>query len=235
MRPILAALLCAILAFAPADAGTRLLLGAGSGAPTAGGGGGAATTWDTGFNGGLTLSNGNLTATSNVASFKTTRSTTSKTTGKVYLEVTNTLFDTNGFIMGVGTSSASSGNFPGTDASAYGFQCAAGGDGEEYYNNSYVGSPWASCVQGDVVGVAIDVDNKLIWLKNLTIGSGWNSATGGTQDPGTGQGGLSMSSISGAFYFMWGGLDNPGHNSATVNFGATSFTGTAPSGFSVWN
>ncbi|MGY3443706.1 hypothetical protein [Bradyrhizobium sp. USDA 4473] len=79
---------------------------------------------------------------------------------------------------------------------------------------------------GDVIGIAVDLDNRKIWFKNLTAGGLWNGSVA-VGDPATNHNGVSIPS--GALIPAVGfGLSN---DVLTANFGASAFVGTVPSGF----
>jgi hypothetical protein len=98
---------------------------------------------------------------------------------------------------------------------------------------------------GEVIGVAVNTIAKTLWWRNVTDASVWN--LDGAADPATGAGtntnlwsALGASPITGNVYILVGAdLGNNGgfgspfnqKGKGTVNFGATAFTGTAPSGF----
>jgi hypothetical protein len=82
---------------------------------------------------------------------------------------------------------------------------------------------------GTLIGEAIDIDNGLVWFKNISTGSNWNNNA--AANPATGTGGLSFTA-GGQVYLDFGGSD--GLQQITVNTGKISFTGTVPIGFSAW-
>jgi hypothetical protein len=76
-----------------------------------------------------------------------------------------------------------------------------------------------------VMGVAVDLTNKLAWF--TVNGVSWNS----TGSPTLGTGGYSFS-VTGPYFIAISCLSNG--NPATVNFGNVRTTFTPPTGFSVW-
>lgn len=92
---------------------------------------------------------------------------------------------------------------------------------------------------GDVFGIALDTTNKKIWAKNLTLGSTWGGGVSEVGDPTANAYGADfsasggMSPVTGAIFIICG----CSHGSAsakgqgTINFGASAFTGTAPTGY----
>jgi hypothetical protein len=82
---------------------------------------------------------------------------------------------------------------------------------------------WAN---GTVGGIAVDLDNRKIWFRKAPAGN-WNNS--GTADPATNAGGVTIPAGTmvpfvtfgaAAAGFVW-----------TANFGASTFTGAVPSGF----
>lgn len=153
----------------------------------------------------ITFSNSNLTvAHTNSSWFASTRATAGKTTGKWYWEVT--INSINNIMIGIAT-------FNNTFDSGSGF--CSGPKGYAYYNNGKkyigpVGSAYgATYTTGDVIGFALDlVNGTLTCYKN-------NSSQG-----------ILVSALSGTYYAaIMCGL------ASTVNFGASAFVYTPPSGF----
>jgi len=93
-----------------------------------------------------------------------------------------------------------------------------------------------------VYGVALDTVHHKIWWKNITAGSTWSGAAG-AGDPATNVNGCDLSAsgpspVINPLYIIVGACNNSRTSAAgtlfgkgTLNFGATAFTGTAPSGF----
>ena len=90
---------------------------------------------------------------------------------------------------------------------------------------------------GTVVGIAVDFTNHLIWFRMAPSGN-WNGS--GTANPATGVGGITFSTGAMVPFVTFGGSGGAAGNVITANFGASSFTGTVPSGFysgwpDIWN
>jgi len=189
--------------------------------------GGTTATFNPAFKGtGLTLSNGNLTATYSGSSFTNVGSTVSKSSGKFYSEFTIGQTTNANMEIGIGNSSlVLNGDYLGqTNDSISVFA-----DGNEAMNANFGGVIGPTFVAGMVVCMAVDLTAKLIWFRGN--GGNWNG--GGTNNPATGTGGFSFSTMNAGPYFPAAGF----HNSAdamTANFGATSYAQTAPSGFGNW-
>lgn len=162
-------------------------------------------------NASLTLSNGNLTAQGD-ATWRSGRATISKSSGKWYWEVRFDTSVTHYVMVGIGLSSASiaDGAYPGKDVNGHGYLDL---DGNKY-NNDVSTAYGALYVQGDIVGVALDMDGgTLIMYKN--------NVSQGTLTSG----------LSGSFFPMIGvGAQGTGAI-ITANFGATALTYTPPAGY----
>lgn len=83
---------------------------------------------------------------------------------------------------------------------------------------------------GSVVGIALDLDNALIWFR-LGAAGNWNGSA--TNNPATGVGGISIAGLARGPAYDWypAFAAAASGNTATANFGSSAFTGTAPSGF----
>ena len=178
----------------------------------------------------VTLSGGNLTYTStSAATACSARSTTSKSSSKVYFEVTVVTLGVSSFI-GFGESSfsdASSPGVPGWYANSYGWRESYG----IFYNASQVDSPVGSTwANGNVLAFALDLAGQKLYVNNLTQALGWN---GGSGDPAGGTGGYSISGVSGALNAIVANYNNTGKY--TFNFGNSGFSGSVPSGFVAWD
>jgi len=176
-----------------------------------------------------TLSNGNLTAVKTGTSGDSgVRSTAQKDTGKHYFEVTCTTINTNGDCVGIVTAAGTYANVvtSGTNCGVvYKFNGAIWG------NNANSGRTLGTLANGDIIGVAVDLDNNKIWVRKAPSGN-WNGQVIGSQDPANNVGGVSISSYSATTLspLMGFGAGTTG-STVTANFGASAFSGTVPSGF----
>lgn len=186
----------------------------------------------------LTLSNGNLTATETSGTadnqYLITESTSPiPASTKTYLEVTLNHFtnDSNPFQVGCGPFHTALDTLIGNVTGTFGWRQDTGPDNFLYVNNSgFLSMPVFS--QGNVLGMAFDLTaNMNFWGR---IGSGvWNNS--GTNNPTTNTGGFSISVLTGSLYFvaaLSGDSPATAGQQITVNFGATAFANSAPSGFS---
>ena len=121
----------------------------------------------------VTLANGNNNATYGTSSSRTMLyGTLGAASGKYYWECEiQGSTSANNAVLGVTTEIDYSTQVPGITNYAWGFR---GYDGAVYNNNSSVGGTWATFTNGDIIGVAINLDdeqgglNKLYFSKNGT-------------------------------------------------------------------
>lgn len=177
------------------------------------------TAWNPADLSNVTLAGGNSVATAGAGS-GWVRGVDPLSAGKYYWEYTYTLVASNSFNCGIalGTANLASGPAAGT---AYVGRLA----GDIFVNGSAPGSALGIINTGAVVGIAVDFTAKLVWFRLAPAGN-WNGS--GTANPGTGAGGVNISSIAtGPLFALMTGQTT---DKLTANFGGT-FTGAVPSGF----
>jgi hypothetical protein len=166
------------------------------------------TTWNpSDKNAFITLSGGNLVASSNTGGDAGARSIASASTGKKYWENTATALVSTGGDYSLGGIANSTWNLT--------FMGASGSSGR-------VGNVSA----GQTLCCAVDIDARKFWYR--VNGGSW----GPSGDPAAGTGGTDVSGVTGALFaavFMKAIGD-----SFTANFGATAYSQTPPSGFGNW-
>lgn len=187
----------------------------------------------------ITLSNGNLTATTNATSgTPEVRSIATAASGKLYCEVTFTAKATPGSEnMALGVASVASHaltTYLGGDAASVGIWPKTG-TSNVYFNNA-TGINYGDMtggITGHVWAMAVDLGaTKKFWWKNLTAATGWNNAVIGSQDPANNIGGYSPA-LTGSPWAIC--VETDVLNDAwTLNAGATAYTGTPPTGFVNW-
>jgi len=196
----------------------------------AGGGGGTSTnTWNPlDAYPYLTFSNVNKTITKHTGSFfASTRALDSASSGKYYWEIhIDILSGTGPHGYGIANAAASLTAYAGQDNGMVGWA----EDGNIFYNNGFI-SNIQGYVQGNTICLAWDAGNKKIWFR--TNGGNWNNAAIGSQDPASNIGGTNLATLDAGPYFALATLNALG-DAATVNFGATAFAQTMPSGFTRW-
>jgi hypothetical protein len=190
--------------------------------------------WDPTTVAAVTLSGSNLVAT-NTGTTATNQganvpAASGKTAGKFYFEVTLTTVTEIGvpgnYGFGVGTLASTytaMGNNATTGAMVF-------FSGNIWTNGSSSGSSLGLRGQGNVIGVAVDLDNRKIWFKKVDVTAGnWNGS--GTADPATNTGGITIPAGTMIPFCTFGGTNGTANNVTTTNFGSSSFTGSVPSGF----
>lgn len=175
------------------------------------------------FNGGdkaagITLSNGDLTATMNGGNqWNAVRTYFSTSSGKWYWEVTVDVDPASAYFFagGIGTSSETL-TYPGNTTEGYGYY---GNNGNKYNSsNSVYGDTYTA---GDIIGVALDLDSGKIWFSKNGVWQASGNPVSGVNE--------AYSGVAGTFYAMIGLYANT--RAVTANFGATDFVYTVPTGY----
>ena len=157
----------------------------------------------------VTLSNGNLTATS--SSLGNVRSTTSKSSGSWHFEVTINSTASSYPGMGVANATATLSNYIGVDNNSIGYYPPTAA-GDVYQNNAIIAS--IGQYTSGTVAIEINATTRQIWFQHTS---------GSRQGPYT----INATGDLFAFVSLFGGQ-------ATVNFGASAFAITPTSGFAAW-
>jgi len=177
----------------------------------------------------VTLSGGNLVATNTgtTSADQGVRVATvaGKTTGKYYFEMTGNSVTSAGVNHGVGI---------GTPTSTY-INMGNGGTtgvvgyrtGSVYSNGSSV-LTFAGYSNGEIAGVAVDLDNRKIWFRKSPSGI-WNGNA--SFNPATNVGGATIPAGTMVPFCLFGGAGGSAGSFVTINFGASAFSGAVPAGF----
>jgi hypothetical protein len=146
------------------------------------------------------------------------RGTIFQSSGKWYFEFQyDTL--TSGSAIGIGTSGASLGSYPGSNSAGYGYSPNVGNK-----NNAGVSVAYgASFGVSDIVGVAYDLDSGKIWWSKNGVWQASGDPAAGTNAAYTG--------LSGSFAPMLGIDPGGAGNGGQANFGQRPFAYTPPPGF----
>ena len=174
-----------------------------------------------------TFANGNTKVTMGSSQYTYNTSTLGMTSGKFYAEFKQGSGGSDS-MFGISSTEATStsaelGNYP----NDYGYYQA---DGKIWSNNSYVVNPYgATWSAGDIIGVAVDLDNnKLYFSKNGT----WQNS-GDPTSGSTGTGAVSItapaSTSLGVYFFGFSDYWGAGSSSCEANFGNGYFGTTAVS------
>ena len=170
----------------------------------------------------FTLSNGNLKAVTSNYSFL--RSTLGVSAGKYYMEVkcTAQTGSSNKWQFGISDSpSTSSTNYIGANSYQYGWR---GNANEIFYNGTTANYGSGAMATGDIIGMALDLDNnKIYWSINGT----WKNSG----DPAGNSNGFSItapaSTNTGYYHFAFGELEGTDNFTFETNFGNGYFGTTA--------
>jgi hypothetical protein len=182
----------------------------------------AFTSFDPALSHNVTLSNTNHTAVSSVSvadSGGTCPAADSHSSGRYYFEITQDNKTGANYGVGVGTTTSSltnMGNSATTGAIAY---------GSSIWVNGGSSGHTISTGNGNIIGIAVDLDHLKIWFKNISTSSDWNGVP--TDNPATNSGGITLSAGTYVPFFT----SNSSGAQATINAGATSFSGTVPATF----
>ena len=182
-------------------------------------------TWDPDYEGtNCTLSNGDLTIAHSGGAWNSTRSLSSFSTGKYYMEIDCVdLRDTTVYFMiGVMPTGDFRSTYASVNINGHTFYAL---DGSAQNNNS--GGAYDSAFgDGDIIGVAVDLDNQAVYFsKNGTF---LNSS-----DPESGSSRTGVPAkhyLNGVAYYI-GAVTYSVTNNVTANFGASSFNYAVPNGY----
>jgi hypothetical protein len=157
------------------------------------------------------ITNANLSVSYGAVAWTSAFGTMGVSTGKWYWEITLTSAGTDVGV-GISTNPAGSANsYIGSDANSWGYY---GSNGNKWNNNSQT-AYGATYANGDVIGVALDLDaGTLVFYKNNTSQ------------------GTAFSSLASSTYFPALSVNN---SSFAANFGQRPFTYTAPTGYVALN
>jgi hypothetical protein len=177
--------------------------------------------------GGISLSNGNLTATgTNFSQAGQVRGTKSQNSGRRYLEVTFTTVSGSGNVAAVANSSYSilTTSPPGTDLNGYSWGIGQIGSTSnvEAYQGGIAHTFASSPANGDVAMIAVDLAGGKIWMGINNVwanGSGPSGAADFTFAGGTA---------------LWPVVSVPYTCVANFNSGGSAFNYALPSGFIAW-
>ena len=170
----------------------------------------------------IVLSNSNLTATITTnTNSQGVRGTTSKSSGKWYFEVLVGVAGFSGVQIGVANSSASTSTTIGADTNGFSYDSASG----KKFTNNVLTTYGSAFTNGDVVGVALDMDSGSIWFAKNNV---WQAS--GDPVAGTGQ---AFSGIAGSIFPATSLKSGPTAND-TARFSTANQTYAPPSGFTAW-
>ncbi len=184
---------------------------------------GAGETWSPTDNGGLTLSGFNLIAANSTTSLCSVRALGGALLGSYYFEVQPSSLSSNDTAIGLADNTfALTGTHLGSDTHGVGSRAIGG----IFLNGVNVGGG-SGLTNGQWTGVAVNLNSKRLWIRN-TATALWNGNP--LADPATGAGGIDISAM---IFPLFPCFSSAGHGEqAVANFGATTFAGAIPPGFS---
>jgi hypothetical protein len=182
----------------------------------------------------VTLSGGNLVATNTTGASNDCGArvpTAMQNSGKFYFEAKVTAF-VGGTANGVGiapATTAPNNNYADLTGSTSGWNSIQFSGGGVFSNGSLVSpASLGARSNGDVIGLAVDLDNRMMWFRVAPSGN-WNNS--GTANPATNTGGVAIPAGALGPFCNFGGGGSAANNITTLNFGASTFSGAVPSGF----
>jgi hypothetical protein len=177
----------------------------------------------------VVLTNSNLTATNTGTTSADqgarVASSGAKTSGKFYFEVTRMALGTGVNVRaGIGTTASTYTTIGNT--STVGNTIYAGGN--IWANGSDTGITITAIGTGAPVGIAVDLDNRMIWFRK-TPAQNWNSNV--SANPATNVGGIVIPAGTMVPFCTFGGTSGNTAQGWTFNFGTGGFAGAVPAGF----
>ena len=189
-----------------------------------------------------TLSNGNLTTTTSSASgHGFNLSTIPVSGGKWYCEITCVTKTASNMNFGAVDLTSNdlytdSNSYVGSMQFSYGYTARDDKISNNATQEAYGNAPtWGA---GDVIGIALDLDNGAIWFSKNDVWIDGNGTDSSSTVKSEIEAGTTSSSAFATLsttnpFVLTGGTTNGGK--ATLNYGATAFAGSAPSGFKTIN
>jgi hypothetical protein len=178
-----------------------------------------------------TLSNGNLTVThSSTANNSGARSTSYRTSGKYYFEVTMTNIHGNFDCCGILTQA---GTYTNLVTGSSNCMTTFKSSGAIYSNNVSSGKTLGAIAAGDIIGIAVDLDARKGWMRKNS--GPWNGDL--THNPATSAGGVPLPpTVAFSPAIGFGGTGTAANDAMTANFGsgAVPYLTPAPAGFNTW-
>ncbi len=176
----------------------------------------------------ISLSGGDLTATraTTINNNAAVRATSSKDSGKCYFEISIDTVGTSGgdySIYGIASAGLSLNNYVGSTTGSYGYEYATGNK----YNNGTGAAYGSTLTAGDVLGIAVDLDNGKIWFSKNNTWQASGDPASGTNPAYTGLAGVFFPAAS--IYKM-----STIQHQLTSRFKSADFSFSPPSGFSAW-
>lgn len=183
------------------------------------------TTWSsTDKHSSIALSNNNLTATKQSGAFwVAARATRARSTGRWYFEALVAGAADNNLSIGIGSASANINTYPGSDPYGFAYRASLG----DVVHNAALTPYGAAYAAGDIIGIAVDFDEKKLWFAKNGLWQNSGSPTSGDSPA------FATLTTGTAYYPLMGAYQTG--NAITGRFIAAHFTYAPPSGFSDWD
>ncbi len=193
--------------------------------------GGGSTSWNPNDKSNVTLSGSNQTyANTNGGTQGGVRTTTSRSSGKMYFEITNLhISSNNGVGFGICTAAYSLSGAPSTGATFWTL-CPANGTVD--FNGTNQNKNLGAMAANDVICFAIDLDNSRGWIRH----NAGNWLADAAANPATNTNGVDISALfptNPAFIVGTSNNTAAGQAQGTLNT-IGNFAQTVPSGFTAW-
>lgn len=194
--------------------------------------GSSSAQWDTSYYpSNITYSNSNRTVenTSNIDP-RTTRTTTSRNSGKVYVEFTLDKVLTSYPAIALGNASTAMDNYPGADTNSIAWFW----DDGLWYNEDYTAYTAPSAAEGNRLCLALNFDDELLFGR-INNGTWWGSTS--SANPAANTNGHDFSGIGGPYYLLCCGRyssSNGFGSKSTTSFSSADWLYSAPSGYGEW-
>ncbi len=191
---------------------------------------GGFSTWNPNDKLSVTLSNGNLTYANAGATNQGVRSTSGRSFGKLYFEITNlntSSRNDDGF--GIATAGFS---FSTTGSAGATLWTLIPANGNVFFNGADKSKNLGAMAANDVICFAIDLDNSRGWIRH----NGGNWLADASANPATNTNGIDISALFPAnpAYILGTSNNNVNATKGTLNVGRTPFAQAIPSGFRAW-
>ena len=197
----------------------------------------AAATWNPAdLNIQISLSNGNLTATSSGTAIGTVRGKSPLSSGKVCYEVKATTISRD-WAVGIADGSYVLGNPSGIGSDAHAiaiYPNITPNPQGTFFNNTNLNTGVTQSVNNEVVTMCVDLSAKLFWVTDTVMRAAsqvWNNAVIGSSNPATGTGGASFAGLTCPCYMVY----NNDYAGVAVLNSTGPFAVSLPSGFSAWS
>lgn len=171
----------------------------------------------------INLSSGNVVATRDAfdsSQWRLVRVTESRSTGKRYAEIVNSVSVENGLMVGIAPAALSVNTYPGSSSDSFGYHANDAGPGYCYNNASQAHGDSQRVGSGSYARIALDFDAGQLWFGNASSWKGGGDPAAGTSPSYTFTPNASLFIAVGEYL-----------NTQAATLRLTGFVGTVPTGF----